>query len=154
MTNAAPDAVGVSRAFEAELEGMMRFAAQTLLLAVALALPSAGCYAYATPDYAAVGYAPPYYNGTAVYYDTFGSPYVYFGDAIYYVPHSYYGYGALVSHYHNHYRGYHTWARAHPHGYHYGGFHRGGYRGGYHGGGFHGGGHHGGGGHGGGGHHH
>lgn len=79
-----------------------------------------GCYVYTDPAPPAVAveadtYQPAYYDGAVVYYDTVGTPFVYVGDEVHYVPRSYVHYNVLVGHYHHNTRSYHAWYRSHPH---------------------------------------
>ena len=118
-----------------------------LALAVGLACSSvlvSACYMEADyPEYED-GYEPQFYDGYVVYYDDYGRPYYYVGDAAFWVPPTAPVYVGLVNHwriYRAQYRVWYFhrgWGYRHYHGY---GFH-GGYHGGFHGG-FHGGGHHG-----------
>jgi hypothetical protein len=75
----------------------------TLMFALAATTMLDGCMvAAAPPPQVAVAYSPLYYNGYAVYYDDWGSPFYYAGGVAFYVPHSYVHYDVLVSHYRAH----------------------------------------------------
>jgi hypothetical protein len=88
------------------------------LLALLASVMLGGCVVAADPippPAVAVAYAPYYYDGYPVYYDTWGVPYVYFGGGVHYVPRSYAHYDVLVSGYHGPHYGYGGRGYAGPH---------------------------------------
>lgn len=71
---------------------------------------TAGCYAELEAEPVSVdGYAPQYYDGYVVYYDTVGRPYYYNGGGVYYVPPTYREYGRLTRHYQTYREPYVRW---------------------------------------------
>lgn len=83
--------------------------ATLLAMMIGLAAITGGCTLSLVPPVAVDGYEPVYFHGHLVYYDGGGSPYVYHGTRIYYVPRRYVHYGVLVNHYQAHRRQYYRW---------------------------------------------
>ncbi len=86
------------------------------VMALAIGLPTAGCYAYDEGPGGSVGagvYSPDVYDGNTVYFDN-NEPYYYSGDQVVYVPHDRPEYGRFTEHHRRYPDGYSKWYATHP----------------------------------------
>jgi hypothetical protein len=93
---------------------MLTDTARNLVLAMAIVLVASpllsGCVVEAGPPVGYVeGYAPAYYDGYVVYYDTVGRPYYYVNGAVVWVPPGAPGYPGLVAHWRTYGPAYNRW---------------------------------------------